>query len=469
MSAAQVNSEAPVRDGRQAVRLTLGWQDGRASLKEHTHRYGPMPRGLAALRGLHEVSGSRPAHGGPARGHQLLGMAHRREGLADIVLAAGLTGRGGAGFPTGIKMRTVAAGRGRAVVVANGMESEPVSQKDQALLARAPHLVLDGISLAAEAVGADEAHLCLSRTRPQLTAGVMAALAERSEAGLDAVPISVHELPHNYVSSEETSLVHWLNGGEAKPTFTPPRPFERGVRKRPTLIDNVETLAHVALIARYGPRWFRQAGLAGGAGTMLTTVSGAADRPGVYEVEAGTRLGDVLAMAGADLASESVLIGGYFGTWHAIADVADLPFTADGLRAAGAAPGAGIIWVLPPGGCGLAEAARILQFLADQGAQQCGPCMFGLPAIAGDLAQLAASQPQGEPLERLRRRFGEISGRGACRHPDGAVRMAASALSAFGADAHAHARRRPCLAGHRGRHLTAVTSTPRPVAEWEWR
>ncbi len=457
MTTAQLTSEAALRDGRQAVRLTLGWHGGRASLTEHIRRYGPMPQAPAG--------GSR----GLSRAHHLSGIGHRRESLADIVLAAGLTGRGGAGFPTGRKMGTVAAGRGRAVVVANGMESEPFSQKDQALLTSAPHLVLDGISLAAEAVGADEAHLCLARTRPEVTAGVMAALDERSRARLDAVPISVHELPHNYVSSEETSLVHWLNGGQAKPTFTPPRPFERGVRKRPTLIDNVETLAHVALIARHGADWFRQAGLAGGAGTMLTTVSGAADRPGVYEVEAGTRLGDILAMAGADPGSDSVLIGGYFGTWHDIADVEDLPFTVDGLRPAGAAPGAGIIWVLPASRCGLAEAARILQFLADQGAQQCGPCMFGLPAIAGDLAQVAASQPQGEPLERLRRRFGQISGRGACRHPDGAVRMAASALSAFAADAHAHARRRPCRAAQSGRQPAAVATPPRPPADWEWR
>jgi NADH:ubiquinone oxidoreductase subunit F (NADH-binding) len=202
---------------------------------------------------------------------------------------------------------------------------------------------------------------------------------------------------------------------------------------------------------------------------MLTTVSGAAYQPGVYEVEAGTRVGNIMAMAGADRGSQAVLIGGYFGTWHPIADVADLPFTADGLRPAGAAPGAGIIWVLPPDGCGLAEAARILQFLADQGAQQCGPCMFGLPAIAGDLAQLAASRPEGDPLERLNRRFGQISGRGACRHPDGAVRMAASALTAFAADAHAHARRRSCQAGLRGRHLSAVPTPPRPLSEGDWR
>jgi NADH:ubiquinone oxidoreductase subunit F (NADH-binding) len=425
------------------ARLTAGWQLARrpATLREHADRYGPLPRGIA--RGRH--------------------------GLVEQVAAAGLTGRGGAGFPTGTKMHTVASGRGQTVVVANGMESEPASEKDQALLARAPHLVLDGISLAADAVGAAEAHLCLARTRQWLIDSVRAAVAERHRAGLDRIPITVHELPHHYVSSEETALVHWLNGGEAKPTTTPPRPFERGVRRRPTLIDNVETLAHVALIARYGASWFRQVGHAGASGTMLTTVSGAVARPGVYEIEAGARVGDVLAMTGADMNSDAVLIGGYFGTWHDISVVEDLPFTIAGLRPAGGSPGAGVVHVLPAGGCGLAEAARILRYLAGQGAQQCGPCIFGLPAIANDMAQLAASRPEGDPLDRMQRRFSQISGRGACRHPDGAVRMATSAVATFAADARAHGRRLPCLATGRGGPRSAALPVPRPWADGDWR
>lgn len=432
----------------QAARLTIGWQQTRraATLREHAARYGPLPH-------------RRPGRAGRAG----------RAGLIDAVAAAGLTGRGGAGFPTGAKMRAVASGRGPAVVVANGMEAEPASEKDQALLARAPHLVLDGVVLAAEAVGADVAHLCLARTRASLADVMLAAVGERQQAGLDSVPIAVHEVPHHYVSSEETSLVHWLNGGQAKPTLTPPRPFERGVRRRPTLIDNVETLAHVALIARYGPGWFRQAGPADAPGTMLATVSGAVADPGVYEVEAGTRTGDILAMAGLSPDSQAVLLGGYFGTWHALGTVADLPFTSAGLQAAGAAPGAGVLFALPPGSCGLAEAARVLGYLASQGAQQCGPCMFGLPAIADDLAQLACGRPQGSPLERLQRRFAQISGRGACRHPDGAVRMASSALAAFTADAHAHASHRPCVAAHRGHRQKASLPVPRPWPEEEWR
>jgi NADH:ubiquinone oxidoreductase subunit F (NADH-binding) len=174
-------------------------------------------------------------------------------------------------------------------------------------------------------------------------------------------------------------------------------------------------------------------------------------------------------MAGVDAASEAVLIGGYFGTWHDISSVADLPLTAAGLEQAGGSPGAGVLFVLSPGSCGLAEAARIMRFLASQGAQQCGPCMFGLPAISDDLAQLAAGRPDGDPLGRMERRFGVISGRGACRHPDGAVRMAASAVQTFAADAHGHARRRPCLASHRGGSRATLLPVPRPLAEGEWR
>ncbi len=318
--------------------------------------------------------------------------------------------------------------------------------------------------------------ICACRgARDWLIDSVLAAVAERQKQGGDPVPISVHDLPHHYVSSEETSLVHWLNGGEAKPTNTPPRPFERGVGKRPTLVDNVETLAHVALIARYGADWFREAGRGDATGTMLTTVTGAVAAPGVYEIEAGAAVQDVLALAGADVEADAVLIGGYFGTWHDISGSPACRFTAAGLSRAGGSPGAGVIFVLPPAACGLGEAARILRYLASQSAQQCGPCLFGLPAIADDLAQLASSA--GRKAIRSAGCSGasaQITGRGACRHPDGAVRMAASALQAFAADAHAHARRRLCLASRRGRqpaarYQSALLPVPRPWAEGEWR
>jgi NADH:ubiquinone oxidoreductase subunit F (NADH-binding) len=430
--------------GASTARLTLGWRHARAAtLDEHEDRYGPLPR--------------------PGYSSQL-----RPGAVADAVAAAGLTGRGGACFPTGTKLQAVAAGRGPAVVVANGMESEPASQKDHALLSHAPHLVLDGADLAAAAVGADVVHICLPRPATRLVDQMCHAVQERQRYSVGSVPVEVHDVPPHYVSGEETSLVRWLNGGEARPLSSRARPFERGVRRRPTLIDNVETLAHIALIGRFGPAWFRQAGLADAPGTMLATVSGAVRNPGVYELAVGTPIAELLAWSGAAPDASAVLIGGYFGTWHEVQSVAGAPMSPQWLQRAGASPGAGVLIVLPEGACGLSETARVLGYLAAQSAGQCGPCAFGLPAIAADFADLAAGRADAAVLQRLERRFGVLTGRGACRHPDGAVRLAASALAMFAADARAHAGRLPCAAARRGAGGRGVLPVPRTWAEGEW-
>jgi NADH:ubiquinone oxidoreductase subunit F (NADH-binding) len=433
----RIASAAQPVPGVPVHRLTAGWHQARgpANLRQHLARYGPLP----------------------SPGRQLTAM----------VTAAGLTGRGGAAFPTGAKMTSVTAGRGTKVVVVNGMEGEPASEKDQALLARTPHLVLDGAMLAAAAVGADAVHICLERDRYQQIDEVTRAVSERERAGLGAVRLLVHDLPARYVSSEETSLVRWLNGGDARPVLAPPRPSDRGVQRRPTLVDNVETLAHVALIARFGPDWFRQAGAADTPGSMLITISGDVTCPGVYEVETSTSIGEVLALADAAADAQAVLLGGYGGTWQRISEVAPLSLSPTGLRPAGASPGAGVLVVLPASGCGISETARILGYLARQSARQCGPCQFGLPAIADDFAQLALGRPDGDPIRRLRRRLGVLPGRGACRHPDGAVRLAASALATFASDLEAHTDRHPCRAAERGPRETVFPVPQRePTRDW---
>ncbi len=429
------------------TRLTAGWHDSRrpASLRVHVNRYGPMP--------------DLPP-----------GRTGRADRLIGAVEEAGLTGRGGAGFPTGRKMRSVAEQRGEPVVVANGLESEPASDKDKALLAKAPHLVLDGAVLAAAAVGASEVHLCLPRGRNHLSAELRHAVGERANAGHDPVGIQLHELPHGYVSSSETAVINWLNGGEARPTATPPRPYQKGVARRPTLISNVETFAHVALIARFGPEWFRRAGNAGATGSMLATIGGAVEAPGVYEIEAGTQIGSALALGGVHRQITAVLVGGYFGSWHAIGPIAGYPLATGPLRQIGAGPGAGVLFALPPDACGVAETARVLGWLAGQSANQCGPCMFGLPAIADDFAQLTSGRPSGSLYERLHRRLTVISRRGACAHPDGAVRLAKSALSTFAADVREHAHGRPCQPARRGRAAGPALPLPPDSHELDrWR
>jgi NADH:ubiquinone oxidoreductase subunit F (NADH-binding) len=377
--------------------------------------------------------------------------------LFEAVDAAGLTGRGGAGFPTARKLRAVAAGRRRPVVVANGMESEPDSRKDQTLLARVPHLVLDGALLAARALGARDVHLCLPDSRPHLHQSLQQALAERRAAAPDRVRITVHALPHRYVSSEATSLVHWLNGGPAVPLSAPPRTHEKGVAGRPTLVQNVETLAHLALIARYGPDWFRAAGTADATGTTLITLAGAVHHPGVYEIEPGTPIRTVLDRAGGLTGPvQALLVGGYAGTWLPLHQTLDLPFSRSGLAPAGAAPGAGVIKALPLDACGLAETARMLRHLAAGSADQCGPCRFGLPAVADDLTALADGRPDPGLPDRLERRIGLLPDRGGCRLPDGGARLAASALRVFVADVERHLRRGPCGRPDTGNPLEAA-------------
>jgi NADH:ubiquinone oxidoreductase subunit F (NADH-binding) len=398
-----------------SVRLLAGsaGSGSPAALADHLARYGPLP-----------VRTDRPAE------------------LIDAVDRSGLRGRGGAGFPMSRKLRTVAAGRGRPVVVANGCDGDPATAKDAKLLEFAPHLVIDGVLLACHAVGADEAAICVGEGHAHARSMHAALDARRDEN----VTIRAVEVPRRYVAGEESALVNFLNSGDARPTVTPPRPAERGVGGRPTLVDNVETLAHLALITRFGARWFRAAGTAQSPGTTLVTLGGAVRRPGVYEVELGTPVGAVLAEAGGESEPlQAVQIGGVGGSWVAIRQARALPLAHEDCRAAGTVMGTAALVALPQHACDIAETARTLRYLAVESAGQCGPCMFGLPAIADDMDDLVrGADPSGATLDRLRNRLGTIEGRGACAHPDGTTRFAASALRAFADDIADHVSGRPC-------------------------
>jgi NADH:ubiquinone oxidoreductase subunit F (NADH-binding) len=445
--------------------------DGPLGLRAHFERYGQLPAGLV------------PGHPGPAGGR---GGHDGAQQLIAGVERAGLTGRGGAGFPTARKMRAVAAaagragapgrggqsragsgrgpgrgGRGPAVVIANGVESEPASGKDAMLLSQSPHLVLDGIAAAVAAVGASEAYLCVEDGHPQRAGQLSAAIADRARAGIDEVQAQLVAFPGGYVASEESALVNFLNGGRAVPVYVPPRPFERGVSGRATLINNVETLAHIALIARYGPDWFSAIGTQAAPGSTLLTISGAVRRPGVYEVALGTRLGDLISLAGgAAEPPQAILSGGYFGGWLPWPAAVDVPVSHPGLRSAGAALGAGVLIVLPGSACGVGETARVFRYLAGQSAGQCGPCRHGLPAIADALDHIAWHGGDERADAWLRRLLPLVEGRGACHFPDGAVALAASALRVFCADLEHHLRYGPCQRVSRA----PVLPVPQPAA-----
>ena len=356
------------------------------------------------------------------------------EALIAEVERAGLRGRGGGAFPTGRKLRAVRAAGRAPVVVANGTEGEFASAKDKVLLAQAPHLVLDGAVLAAEMVGATDAVVVVHQ---EVRAIVDAARAERTVAGTERVRLHVLTAADGFVAGEASAVVHWVERGVPLPRRTPPRLAERGLRGRPTLVQNVETLAHVALIGRHGAEWFRAVGTSDEPGSMLVTLAGALRRPGVYEIEIGVSLDEVLdAAGGASSPLSALLLGGYFGTWIRASAAAGLAFSSAGLAPSGSAVGAGLIVALPADACGLVETARVARYLASSSAGQCGPCVFGLDAIAGELERAATGESF--DLERLRRWLDQVDGRGACRHPDGVVRFVRSCLDAFGDEIDQH-------------------------------
>ena len=364
--------------------------------------------------------------------------------------AGGLLGRGGAGFPVGRKWRSVASQPGGApVVLVNGAEGEPLSSKDRTLLRLRPHLVLDGALIAADAVGADRIALYIGSAHRDARLALRHALTERRDL---RVPIKIVDAPDTYVAGEESAAVHFVNEGDARPTTTPPRPYERGVNGRPTLVQNVESLAAAALIARRGPGWYRETGRGQTPGTALVTVTGSSN-DGIHEIEIGTPIAELAGVAGAGASAadrQAVLLGGYFGGWVKAERAWRLSLDPVALRDAGTAFGCGVVAFLGSDVCGVSATARILGWMAGQSAAQCGPCVYGLRAIADAATRIANGRPERDDLARLERWAEQIAGRGACRHPDGAVGQLLSSLRVFDDEWKLHQRHRQCRHGRIG-------------------
>ena len=408
-------------------RLLTGIQaDGAMTLAEHLDLHGPLPAGGRGRR-RHE------------REHAAM--------LLDEIERSGLLGRGGAAFPTARKMRAVAASRGRAIAVANAAEGEPASLKDRTLLEMLPHLVIDGGMIAAEAVGADELIVCVCASAEAGVESMEQAIAERARSRADAPAVKLHlaSVPSHYVAGQESALVNYLGGGPAKPTFTPPMPFEQGLRRRPTLVNNAETLAHIALIARHGASWFRELGTATQPGSALVTLSGPVAHPGVYEIEHGASLSSLIEAGGGTTSGvRAALLGGYAGAWIGGERLRGVALSKEHLAPHGATLGAGVVLLLSESACPVAETTRVARWLADQSTRQCGPCVHGLDALAATVAEVAGGAPGPRASQRIERLASLTSRRGACGHPDGAVNLILSAMETFEGEFADHARHGPC-------------------------
>ncbi|OBG60111.1 MULTISPECIES: NADH-ubiquinone oxidoreductase-F iron-sulfur binding region domain-containing protein [unclassified Mycobacterium] len=383
-------------------------------------RTGHTPEDLAAYR---ERGGYRP-------------LADA-DGLLSEVEVSGLVGRGGAAFPLAIKLRTVRDnGRvaGGAVVVANGEEGEPASIKDRWLLRNRPHLVLDGLRLAAAVVGAGRAYVYVSD--PESAHSVQTALGELDPDTV-GVTVGLLAVQPGYVAGEETAAVRALNGGPAKPTDKPPRPFESGVDERPTLVSNVETLANLPFLQGHGSTKFRSQGTSISPGTFLATVTGAGRPPVLYELPLGLPFTELLALHGVSPDQvRGALMGGYFaGLLNR--SVLETTLDHETMRRLGSGLGCGAVSVITDD-CPVAVAASVLAYFDRENAGQCGSCFNGTAAMAAVAGALRDGAATAEDLQRLRRWSVLLRGRGACATLDAATNVAASLLAQFPGEVTTH-------------------------------
>ena len=353
------------------------------------------------------------------------------DALIDLCDAVNLVGRGGAAFPVARKLQSLR--RGRRAVVVNATESEPASFKDRVLISRVPHEVLDGAALVADAIGSRTVHVAVHDSHAR------AALAQVVHERPDARRFTITVIGGGFVAGEARAVIRALDGGPALPPGRRTLPTDRGVGGAATFLSNAETFAQLALLSELGPHAFAAVGTPAEPGTTLVTVGGAVGRPGVLEIDNGTSIATVLAAAAAR-APVALVTGGYHGTW--MAPRTDIALSRAGLASVGATLGAGVLLVLDNDTCALGELARVAFWLADQSARQCGPCLSGLPVLASDIAALLHRHPAAG--HALQRHAGLLVGRGACAHPDGAVRFLMSGVSLLAGEIEHHQSRGSC-------------------------
>jgi NADH:ubiquinone oxidoreductase subunit F (NADH-binding) len=381
-------------------------------------------------------------------GHGRLGLAHHREvhgvprtydarRLARALDDVRLLGRGGAAFPVATKLRGVSRGR-RTHVLVNGAEGEPASHKDRVLMRLAPHLVLDGALAVAAAL--ETPWVTVAVEDDEALASIGAALRERADTR--TVRLVRHD--HGFVGGEVRAVVRAVSGGPPVPPGRRELPTVHGVDGRPTFASNVETFAHIALVLALGVDVYAGVGAADEPGTTLVTLLGDVPHRGVVEVPTGLPLSALVGNGAGP-----VLVGGYHGTW--LREPGELTVSRPALRAAGAPLNAGVLARLPRETCALGEVSTVAHWLAGESAGQCGPCFFGLPALAETLDRLAVGH---QVLPDALRRAGLLPGRGACGHPDGAATFVRSALAVLTDEIATHQ-----FHGHCGRPLLGALPT----------
>ena len=324
---------------------------------------------------------------------------------ADVIAEikdAGLVGRGGAAFPTGIKWEGAANAPGsEKYVICNADESEPGTFKDRILLLDDPHSTIEGMCIAAHAIGANKGYIYLRGEYPYILPVLENALAEAREAGyLDgAFEIEIRMGAGAYICGEETALFESIEGKRGFPRVKPPFPTTHGLFGKPTVINNVETLANVPLILNKGADQYREMGTDKSPGPKLFCLSGDVGRRGLYEVPFGLTLRELLDMAGCD-SFQAVLFGGAAGAFATPAHL-DVKLTFEDLRAAGLPLGSGVVMVFDESRDLRDTLSRLGKFFAHESCGKCYPCQMGTQRQMEILDRIASGKMIEGDLDRL--------------------------------------------------------------------
>ena len=423
----------------------------------------PLPKGwpsiLLARRGAADPTDldaalAAGAFDGLRRAVRELGPA----GTIAEVEASGLRGRGGAGHRTAAKWRTAASTPARSrYVVANGYGADPGSATDRALIETDPYAVVEGVAIAAFAIGAEEAFITLRSTATEAIRRLQAAVdaaSSRNFIGDDSlgsgrrIEIEVRPVQGAYMLGEETVLLKALDGKRGQPEQRPPHPATRGFRNAPTVIQNVQTLAAVPWILRKGASAFAAIGTGDAPGTILVDVRGHT-RSGVAEVPLGTALRDVVALGGNPRAGrtlKAVVVGGPTGGILPAGALAT-PYTFEGLRAAGAHVGSGSVIVADDRACVVDLARLLTRYAADEACGKTIPCRIGLRRIAEIGERLTTGTSRGGDLDLLTDLCADVVGSALCDHERLATLPLLSGLRSFRDEVDAHYLRGQCPAG----------------------
>ncbi|MBI4978534.1 MAG: NADH-quinone oxidoreductase subunit NuoF [Spirochaetes bacterium] len=370
-------------------------------------------------------------------------LAMESKDIITMVKESGLRGRGGAGFPTGDKWGFIPNDGQEHFVLCNADEGEPGTFKDREILSHNPHAVIEGMIIAARAVGAKRGYIYIRGEFEKERAVLEGAVAEAYDAKLLGKNISgsgfdfdlfVYRGAGAYVCGEETSLISSLAGLRGHPLLRPPFPAVKGFYGKPTVVNNVETYANVGSILNYGTKWFRSSGTDKAPGTKIFCVSGHVNKPGVYELPLGTPFTDLLAECGGVLDGRElkcVIPGGSSTPMLLPNEVEDMTLDYESIASKGSMLGSGAVIVIAHETCMVRTIWRLAKFYEHESCGFCTPCREGLPWLSKIMESIILGKANGNEMELMASIIKGIEGNTVCALADAGVTPIKSGLKKF--------------------------------------